>query len=176
MPRPMPRQPVPPLEIPSLSGSVWRLSDQASVNFTLVVVYRGLHCPVCRGYLKELATLQAEFSVRGVTVIALSTDTEERARLAQSQWELGDLPVGYGLTIESARAWGLYVSSSRGKTSLGIEEPAQFAEPGVFLVRPDGTLYAAAINTMPFARPHFQDILGALDFIVKNDYPARGEA
>jgi peroxiredoxin len=176
MSRLMPRQLVPPLEIPSLSGSPWRLSDQAPVNFTLVVVYRGLHCPVCRGYLKELATLQAEFSVRGVAVIALSTDTEERARLAQSQWELGDLPVGYGLTIESARAWGLYVSSSRGKTSLGIEEPPQFAEPGVFLVRADGTLYAAAINTMPFARPHFQDILGALDFIVKNDYPARGEA
>ncbi|MEZ5581225.1 MAG: hypothetical protein R3F40_18540 [Candidatus Competibacteraceae bacterium] len=32
------------------------------------------------------------------------------------------------------------------------------------------------MNTMPFARPHFKDVLMALDFIVKNDYPARGEA
>jgi len=28
---------------------------------------------------------------------------------------------------------------------------------------------------MPFARPHFDEILGAIDFVVKNDYPARGE-
>ncbi len=28
---------------------------------------------------------------------------------------------------------------------------------------------------MPFARPRFEDILPALDFVIKNDYPARGE-
>lgn len=172
----VPRQTVPTLVFPTLSGSTWNLADQKPLNFSLIVVYRGVHCPICKGYLKELASLQAEFESRGVLVIALSTDPEDRARQAQQDWELGDLPLGYGLTIESARNWGLYISTSRGKTSLGIEEPAEFAEPGVFLVRPDGTLYAAAINTMPFARPHFKDILGALDFIIKNNYPARGEA
>jgi hypothetical protein len=75
-----------------------------------------------------------------------------------------------------ARESGLYVSGSRGKTSLGIEEPERFSEPGVFLVRPDGTLYWAAVQTMPFARPHFREMLAALDFVAKNDYPARGEA
>ncbi|MEZ5584244.1 MAG: hypothetical protein R3F37_17190 [Candidatus Competibacteraceae bacterium] len=43
----------------------------------------------------------------------------------------------------------------------------------MFLIRPDGTLYAASVNTMPFARPHFKDVLIALGFIIKNDYPAR---
>ncbi len=33
-----------------------------------------------------------------------------------------------------------------------------------------------SVNTMPFARTHFSEILGAIDFIIKNDYPARGEA
>lgn len=42
-------------------------------------------------------------------------------------------------------------------------------------VRPDGTLYWGSTQTMPFARPHFDEILGALDFVAKNDYPARGE-
>jgi hypothetical protein len=28
---------------------------------------------------------------------------------------------------------------------------------------------------MPFARPHFGELVGALDFAQKNDYPARGE-
>ena len=36
---------------------------------------------------------------------------------------------------------GLYVSTSLGMTSTGIEEPALFSEPGIFLVRPDRTLY-----------------------------------
>ena len=43
--------------------------------------------------------------------------------------------VGYGVSIEKARQWGLYVSTSRGMTSAGIEEPALFAEPGIVLDR-----------------------------------------
>lgn len=60
-------------------------------------------------------------------------------------------------------------------TSAGIEEPAQFSEPGVFLVRADGTLYWSAIQTIPFARPHFRELLSAVDFVIAKDYPARGE-
>jgi hypothetical protein len=79
------------------------------------------------------------------------------------------------LSLPAAREWGLYISSGRGKTSIGVEEPARFAEPAIYLVRPDGTLYFGSVQTMPFARPHFSDILGAIDYVVKNDYPARGE-
>jgi hypothetical protein len=28
---------------------------------------------------------------------------------------------------------------------------------------------------MPFVRPKFSEMLQALDFVIKNDYPARGE-
>jgi hypothetical protein len=59
---------------------------------------------------------------------------------------------------------------------VGIEEPALFSEPGLYLVRPDRTLYAGAVNTMPFARTNFGELLKALDFIIEKDYPARGEA
>lgn len=76
---------------------------------------------------------------------------------------------------DQAREWGLYISTSRGMTSIGIEEPARFSEPGVFLVRPDGTLYYGAVQTMPFARPHFDELLAAIDFALAKDYPARGE-
>ena len=43
------------------------------------------------------------------------------------------------------------------------------------MIRPDGTLSFGAVQTMPFARPAFGDILKALDFVIANDYPARGE-
>jgi len=171
----MPRQPVPPLTVKTISGKQWKISEQQPKRFTMIVFYRGLHCPVCRSYIAELNRLVDNFRQRGVEVIAISSDTHSRAQETVGNWKLGNLEIGFGLDFETAYRWGLYVSSRRGKTSIGIEEPAQFSEPGVFLVRSDGTLYWAAVQTMPFARPHFKEMLTALDFIIQNDYPARGE-
>ena len=60
-------------------------------------------------------------------------------------------------------------------TSPGLAEPALFNEPGLFLIKPDGTLYCASVQTMPFTRPQLADLLTALDFIAERNYPARGE-
>jgi len=118
---------------------------------------------------------EPDFKTRGVEVVVVSSDEGERARRTAPEWQLGNLTVGYGLDLTVARARGLYISSSRGKTSLGIEEPPLFSEPGVFWCAPDGTLYWSAVQTMPFARPHFRELLTAVDFVISKDYPARGE-
>jgi peroxiredoxin len=117
----------------------------------------------------------ADFAQRGVNVVAVSSDIAERAERARQEWKLPNLRLGYGLDLALARAWGLYISTSRGKTSTGVDEPSLFSEPGLFLVRPDRTLYFASVQTMPFARPHFTDILTAIDFVTAKNYPARGE-
>ncbi len=171
----LPRTKVPTLSVKTVSGQTWTLSERKPERFTLVVFYRGLHCPICRGYLGELVKLEPEFKTRGVEVVAISSDDEERARRAATEWHLGNLTLGYGLDLSAARDWGLFISTSRGMTSAGIEEPAQFSEPGVFLIRADGTLYWSAIQTMPFARPYFRELLSAVDFVIAKDYPARGE-
>jgi len=176
MSRPTPRQPVPALSVSTTAGETWTLSEQHPENFTLVVFYRGLHCPLCKMYLRDLDRRLEEFQRRGVKVIAISSDTEERTRQAREDWGIQHLDLGFGLSIDSAREWGLYISTSRGATSAGITEPELFSEPGLFLVRPDNTLYAGAVQTMPFARPNFAELLQALDFVLSNDYPARGEA
>ncbi|MFQ6024143.1 MAG: peroxiredoxin-like family protein [Acidiferrobacterales bacterium] len=171
-----PRTKTPGLEVNTLDDGKWRLSDQKPENFTMIVAYRGYHCPVCRPYIAGLDRMLDEFAKRGVEVIALSTDTQERARQTKDDWKLKNVRIGYGISIDKAREWSLYISTSRGKTSAGIVEPDLFNEPGLFLVRPDQTLYASYISTMPFARPHFDEILRALDRIIETDYPARGEA
>jgi hypothetical protein len=109
---------------------------------------------------------------RGADAAELHHGAEE----ARAKWGLPNLTVGYGVSIVKAREWGLYISSSRGMTSAGIEEPSLFAEPGLFLIKPDGTLYWSNVSTMPFARPHFNEISAAVDFAVSKNYPARGEA
>ncbi len=172
----MPRKPVPSLDFDTVGGGQWSLAGQQPQNFTMVVFYRGLHCPICQRYTSELNGMIGEYDKRGISTVIASTDDAERGAEAKRKWNLPNLTVGHGVSIEKAREWGLYVSTSRGKTSAGIEEPPLFAEPGIFLVKPDATLYWASVSTMPFARPHFTDILGAIDFAVSKNYPARGEA
>ena len=171
-----PRTKTPELEFETVGGGTWRLADQSPENFTMIVAYRGLHCPICKNYLRDLDRMSDDFTKRGVDIVVVSSDDKARAEEAKKSWELENLTVGYGLPIDKAREWGLFVSTSRGKTSAGIEEPPVFNEPGLFLVRPDKTLYASNIVTMPFTRPRFKDVLGALDTIIERDYPARGEA
>ena len=171
----LPRHPVPALNVPLVGGGRFVLGAVPGERFDLVVFYRGLHCPICAKYLLELERLAAEFATRGVQIIAVSSDDEERGRQMAENVQANLVKFAHGLSLKSARQWGLYISASRGKTSIGIEEPALFSEPGVFIVRPDGSLYYGAVQTMPFARPQFQDLLGAIDFAIAKDYPARGE-
>lgn len=171
----IPRQKVPDLRVDTIGGMPWTLADQKPENFTLIVFYRGLHCPICKTYLTDLKNKLGKFNELGVSVIAISSDEQIRAGKVHEDWDLGPLRHGYGLPIEKGREWGLFVSAGKGKTSIGVEEPDLFIEPGLFLVRPDQTLYASSVQTMPFARPSFAELLGALKFIIDNDYPGRGE-
>jgi peroxiredoxin len=171
----IPRQTVPDLKLPTLDHGTFDLKSDAPQNFTLIVFFRGLHCPLCIKYLKELGQLLPELTQRGVSVIAISSDDEARAKEMAGKVAMPDLRFGYNLPLSVARQWGLYLSAGIGKTSIGVEEPALFPEPGVFLVRPDQTLYYGAVQTMPFARPSFTDLLLAIDFAIGKNYPARGE-
>ena len=171
----IPRKKTPSLRVQTLDGNTFDLSTESTERGTLVCFYRGLHCPICANYLTELEKRVDEFAERGVNVIAVSSDEQERAQAMADKIKAGKLRFGYGLDLEKAKEWGLYISTSRGKTSIGIEEPALFSEPGLFLVTPEQTLYYGSTQTMPFVRPRFSELVGALDFAIKNDYPARGE-
>lgn len=141
----------------------------------MLVFYRGLHCPECKAYLTEAETRLKEFRARGVSVIALSSDCEERGVATEKTWSLEFLPLAYGVTPRQARAYGLYLSRGRGLTPLGVEEPALFVEPALFLIRPDRTLFFASVQNMPFARPALCEVLRMIEWSVANDYPARGD-
>lgn len=165
-----PRTKTPDLTINLVNDTKWSLSDQHPDNFTLLVVYRGKHCPICKKYLQTIQNHLNEFTEKGVNIIAISSDSEKRAKATYEEWAVEDLPIGYDFPISEARDWGLHISK-------GIkEEPEEFIEPAIFLIRPDQTLYASSIQTMPFARPEIEALLKSIDFILEEDYPARGEA
>jgi peroxiredoxin len=166
-----PRQPSPPLEVTLLDGNTWRLRDAKPTAFEMIVVYRGLHCPICKTYLGELEAKLPEFTKRGVDIIAISTDSRERAESAKTEWGLSNLRVGYDLSIASAREWELFIS-----TAIREGEPPKFSEPGLFLIKPDGTLFYAARSSAPWGRPALDQMLRGIDVVTERKMPARGEA
>lgn len=171
----IPRTKVPGLSVETLDHGRFDLASETSKLGTVVCFYRGLHCPICAKYLTEFEKRVPDFAERGVGAIAISSDDAERARGMADGIGAKALRFGYGLPLAKAREWGLYISTGRGKTSIGIEEPALFAEPGLFMINADQTLYYGSTQTMPFVRPHFSELVGALDFAISKNYPARGE-
>ncbi len=170
-----PRHKTPDLSLDTVAHGNFNLATEASERGTVLCFYRGLHCPICATYLTDLEKNIDAFKERGVSVIAISSDTQERAQQMADKITASSLRIAYGLDLPKAREWGLYISASTGKTSIGIEEPALFSEPGLFMVSPDQSLYYGSVQTMPFVRPHFSELVGALDFAIPNNYPARGE-
>ena len=91
------------------------------------------------------------------------------AEQAVAEWGLGDMPVGYGMTVEQARGLGLFISET-----IREAEPAFFAEAGLFMIREDGVLWGSSINSFPFMRPTAEMILDAAKTRRDRDYPPRG--
>lgn len=172
MPQPTPRSPAPPLDLPLVGGGRFVLAEAAPQTFTLLVFYRGVHCPKCKEQLQELQDRLGALRDIGVDqVVAVSGDDQDRAERAKAEWQVPDVPVAYGLTEPQMRTWGLYVSK-------GVKEPEPdvFSEPALYLVDPAGLVYSAHVQSTPFARPHLDDLIASAGWVAKNDYPARGEA
>jgi len=161
----------PTLELPVVGGDMLCLADRAPELFTMLVFNRGLHCPVCHAQLSELDSRFDDFAQRGIDIVSISGEDEERATRMHDEWKIEKVPMAYGLTEAQMREWGLFVSRA-----INDDEPAVFNEPAVFLIAPDGNVYYEAILSMPVGRPQLDDLLGGIDFWMANDYPARGAA
>ncbi len=166
----IPKKKAPSLTLPRLSGGNWSLADQHPKNFLLLIFYRGLHCPICKTYLEKLNGLLGDAEKQGITVFVASGDTEERARQSQAEWKIDNLDLGYGMTVAQMNEWGLYISAG-----VKEPEPTVFGEPGLFLIKPDHTIYYAAYNSMPMGRPDVREVVKFVEFVLEKNYPARGE-
>lgn len=160
----------PKMEVPRVGGGLVALGDVGGApDWQMVVVYRGLHCPICKRYLTRLEGLQAQFHEQGVGVVAVSGDPEAKARALVDELEL-TLPMGYGLDLAQMRALGLYVSDPRSVQ----ETDRPFPEPGLFVINAAGRVQIVDVSNAPFARPDLEGVLNGITFIRANDYPVRG--
>ena len=168
--RATPKSQAPALSVQTLDGATWDLSQQNPEFFTMIVFYRGLHCPLCKKYLEKLNGLQADLATKGVNVIAISMDEAARARKSRMDWAIDQLNIGYGMSKETAAEWGLFLSKA-----ISGGEPDLFSEPGLFLIQPNNTVYYANVSSNPWGRPFLPSFVQLMDFLKESGYPARGE-
>ncbi|MDX1401021.1 MAG: peroxiredoxin-like family protein [Kiloniellales bacterium] len=155
--------------LPAVKGGEVKIGGPG--RWQLALVYRGKHCPICAGQLKELNEKLGEFTDAGVEVVAFSTDPQEKAESFSN--DLGvDFPIGYGFSIDKARELGLYISEPRNDQ----ETDRPFSEPGLFVTNPDGKIQLVDISNSPFTRPGLDWVLKGINIIKEKNYPIRGTA
>lgn len=167
----LPGSSAPSLSLATLDHGRFDLASDVPENGTVLVFYRGLHCPICMRQLKEIDSLLDQFAALKTRVIAISSDDAERTAGTKTKSGVINLMLGHSMSLEAARRdWGLYLSAGRPDTA----EPPLFHEPGLFWVKGDGSLYFASIQTMPFVRSPTAGLLAGIKYVTENNYPVRG--
>ncbi len=157
-----------PISFPKLGGGTLTVGGPKD-NWTLLVVYRGKHCPRCKKYLNILDGMRADWAAAGFDIAVVSADTEEKAQadLDAFGWQFD---LAYDLSETQMETLGLYVTEPLSPN----ETDRRFAEPGTFVIRPDGSILLIAISNGPSARPELAELLDGMIFTKTNDRPPRG--
>ena len=158
----------PAFDIKMTNGDV-KTVGLANGSWQLIIVYRGKHCGRCKKYLGILESMQSQWKDAGFTITVFSADTLEKAQadIKEFSWTF---PVGYDLSESDMQSMGVYISDPL----TPDETDRRFAEPGIFVLRPDATIQIAALSNGPSARPDLAELLDGMIFTINNAKPARG--
>jgi peroxiredoxin len=167
-PKPIPDTIVAPMAFPKLGGGEITVGGPKD-NWTLLVVYRGKHCPRCKKDLNILEEMRSDWANAGFDVVVVSADTEEKAKADQAEfgWSFN---LAYDLSETQMETLGLYITDPLSPA----ESDRRFAEPGTYVLREDGSLIVVALSNGPAARPDLTELLDGMIFNKTNDRPARG--
>lgn len=156
------------ISLPKLGGGELKIGGPKE-NWTLLVVYRGKHCPRCKKYLNILDGMRNQWRDAGFDMAVVSADPHEKAAADQAEFGWG-FDLGYGLSETQMAALGLYITEPLSSS----ETDRRFAEPGTFVIRPDGSVLLIAVSNGPSARPELSELLDGMIFTKDNDRPPRG--
>lgn len=161
---------LPEISLPVVNGANQSIGKtQKEGDWKMIVVYRGLHCPLCKPYLTGLEELLPELKEAGIEVLAISGDPKEKADSQVSEGKL-NFPVAYDINPDQMKSLGLYISNPRSPK----ETDRPFPEPAVFVLNSENKLQIIDISNAPFSRPDLKKLLKGIKFIQANDYPIRG--
>ena len=163
-----PADPFPDFSFNLISGDSVKVSDHLG-TWVMVIVYRGDHCPRCKAYIKRLHDLAPQYADRGVEILLAVTDPESVVKhtAAENQWTL---PVAHSLTLDQCKQLSLYLTPHAADNPVG----GYYAEPGLFLVNPQGETQVIATSNSPSVRPDLEVVLDGIIGTQERNLPTRG--
>lgn len=165
--KPLVGQAIGPITLATVDGREIVVGAQKD-RWTMLLVYRGRHCPSCKKFLNKLnANLPAWTAQLDVVVVSSDTLAKALADRKEFGWEF---TLGHGLSEAQMNTLGLYVSDLLSPD----ETDRRFAEPGALGFRPSGELMLVDISNGPSARSDLDELLDGMIFNIEHDRPTRG--
>ncbi|WJG09671.1 redoxin domain-containing protein [Aliiglaciecola sp. LCG003] len=151
---------------------VYDPSEQSSKkgNWTMVVFYRGQHCPICRNFLNALDSLAGGFQGINVDIVAVSGDSKQQLEKNIEDDLDVSFPIYHSLQLAEMKNLGLYISEPVSDS----ETDHLFNEPALFVLNERNEIQLVDIASGPFSRPNLDQLLQGLTYARENDYPIRG--
>lgn len=168
-------QTFPDIELLSPDGSKVNLlaaahSEKTSYPWTMVVIYRGTHCPICLKYLNAITEFKDRLKSLNIDLIAASADTAKQLDAMKEKGLEVNFPILTELAISDMKTLGLYLSDPMDES----ETDHVFPEPALFIVNEEGKVVMIDIANAPFIRPDLEQLVSGLEFALEKNYPIRG--
>jgi peroxiredoxin len=164
----------PNIEVIDQAGNhVSLLSDdelKTENQYSLVLVYRGAHCPKCLDYLNSVDEHRQRLKKLNVDLKAVSADSQDQVQQMIKKGLNVNYPILCSLQLEDMKKLGLYLSEPLNDN----ETDHIFPEPALFLINPDKSLRMIEVANSPFIRPDVELLIDGIEFSLTKDYPARG--
>ena len=107
----MPGEKTPSLVLNTLDNQEWSLEKNLNNNMTMIVFYRGLHCPICSDFLKLIETQLEDYKKANTNVIVVSMDSKEKAEKTKESWGLSNLNIAF--LVKKKQENGIYIFLSQ---------------------------------------------------------------
>ncbi|GFZ79990.1 hypothetical protein GCM10011403_23850 [Pseudohongiella nitratireducens] len=147
---------LPPINAPDQNGNPLSLSDLTGPNGLVLVLSRSFDwCPYCIGQLQDLVEVAPRFKEMGLGVATMTYDTFEHLQAAE---------VDYGTTFPLLRDEDTKHFMAMGVLNTEYEPGSRaygIPYPGIFLLRPDGTIHAKFAEEDYRVRPAFELVMEA---------------
>ena len=143
----------PKLTLNLVDGGTLTLPDY---NWTLMVFYRGLFCPVCHRQLADFQRHLPDYQEQGINIAAASTEDVDMAREMREKHNI-TFPFGYGLdVIDIATRFGAFYDKDK-----------KFLHATTFIIKPDGNILNAVYATGSTGRYFAMDTLKHIEVLRK---------
>ncbi len=144
----------PSLTLPAVGGGAVSLPQDLAGAFGVVLIYRGVWCPVCRDQLTEYAAAEPGLDALGVKVVALSVDDEAAGAKLVGEQHL-TFRIGHSANADQVAA----------ATGAFTNDKPHYLQPTDFILAPDGTILNAMYSSNAMGRITAAEVTRFVTFI-----------